>query len=138
MIGKIINLTDEDDVYSVRDRLAWAVSSGETGRVIVVMPPRSQHIYETVHFDLIRRAGLQLGCEVALVSSRMGERRLAGEAGLPNYRHVRQAKQAHWWAETEIKPLRRFTAPRRFIPNSLARLFARRPLIVKLIRFPDP
>ena len=135
MIGKIINLTDEDDVYSVRDRLAWAVSSGETGRVIVVMPPRSQHIYETVHFDLIRRAGLQLGCEVALVSSRMGERRLAGEAGLPNYRHVRQAKQAHWWAETEIKPLRRFTAPRRFIPNSLARWFPLRPFIVKLIRF---
>ncbi|MCW1968380.1 MAG: baseplate J/gp47 family protein [Anaerolineae bacterium] len=134
MIGKIIYLTDEDDVHSLRDRLAWAASSGETGRLIVVMPSRSQHIYETMHFDLIRRAGQQLGCEVALVSSRMNERRLSNEAGLPSYRNVRQAKQARWEAGTEVKPLRRLAKPRRFIANSLARLFPKRSILRNILR----
>jgi hypothetical protein len=133
MLGKIIALTNEDDIHSLRDRLEWAISSGEATRLIIVLPQKSKYINSTVHFDLIRRMGQDNACDIAIVAPNLWVRRLSHDAGLPTYRNIEQAKKATWRVGSAITPVRRQTPPRRFVPNSLTRFWSRRPIFTRLL-----
>jgi hypothetical protein len=122
MIGKVIHLTLDDDAASARDRIEWA----QADRVALVLPrERQARIMREVEFDLLRRAGQQLGCQVAIVSPHGTQRRMAHAAGLITFRSVEQAIKQRWLNNDEVESIQRQTPPHRFQPNSLRRFFPR-------------
>lgn len=101
------------------DLLEWAGAQ----RVLLSIP-RDSVMTTELDFALVRRAADGFGCEVAVVSARRDLRACAAHAGLPAFRSVNDAAK-HDWVVEETEPLRRRTPPRRFQPNSLARIFPR-------------
>ncbi len=128
MIGKIVTLTADDDLAGARDRIEWS----RADRVVLVLGAshahgaHGAHKWREVDFDLIRRAGVEFGCEIAIVSSSLALRQLAGNAGLITFRTTAQAIGRKWIANGNVDPIERTTPLRRFIPDTLRRFFPRR------------
>lgn len=120
MIARIVHLSANDDASSVPDLLEWAGAQ----RVLLNVPPDSV-LRAEIDFSQIRRAADRFGCEVAVVSTRRGHRVAAEHAGLAAFSSVTDAAR-HDWDVEGAEPIRRRTPPRRFQPNSLARVFPKR------------
>lgn len=120
MAGRIINVSADDDAASVADRLEWANAS----RVIAVCADGFR--LDDVGWALVKRAALQRGTMLAIVSPHAPTRSAALEAGMAAFRGVDEAAAQAWIAEEEWEPTRRLSPPRRFRPSSLRRFFPRR------------
>jgi Baseplate J-like protein len=121
--GKIVYLTNDDDLTGVQDRIEWA----QAERIVLVLPhDRNTRSLGEVDFELIRRIGQQFGCDIAIVSARWSQRRIAHDIGLMTFRTIDQAVARKWIANDNVEPLVRMTPPRHFVPGSLRRLYPRR------------
>lgn len=131
MIGKIVQLAPFDDIAGARDRIEWA----RADRVVLVFShEHGSRLWREIDFDLIRRAGEQFGCDVAIVSADYGQRQLAGSAGLVAFRTVNQAIKRKWIGGEAVEHVERTTPPRRFTPSSLRRFFPRRNWLLIAVR----
>jgi hypothetical protein len=122
MIGKIINLEPDDDSAGVSDRIEWA----NADRIVLVMPAKPVRPWREIDFALLYHAVQRSGCQVAVISDRLSDRRLAGDTGLITFRSVHQAVARHWIPSDAVEAIERQTAPRHFRPRTLRRFFPRR------------
>jgi hypothetical protein len=127
MKGSIITLLPEDDANSVRDRIEWAKAE----RVVLVLP----QAWRELDFERIKRAGNQLGVEVAIASNDLQQRLAAREVGLIAFNTVEQATQHRWVSNDEVEPIERPSPPRRFKPNTLRQFFPTRNWLSIGLRF---
>ena len=127
MIGRIIYLDPEDDVSSIADRIEWTRTEtraeSRADRVALVMPPTLQR---ELDFARLHRLGQQFGVEIAIVSPHIRQRLTARETGLVAFRQVEDAVRQAWIPSDEVEPIARLAPPRRFVPNSLSRLFPKK------------
>ena len=109
----------QDDVASVRERLANA----NAARAAIVLAGGGRGFSRLLDFDLLRRAGLDLGTEVAVVGGGLRARSLAIDAGLPTFFSLERATAANWLTPDAFEKITRTRPPRRFAGNPLKRFF---------------
>ena len=120
MIGRIIQLDAEDDVSSIADRIEWACSQGRADRVALVVPA---NLERELDYARLQRLGQQFGVEIAIISPKLRQRLTARETGLVAFSNIDDVAHRKWMPSDEVEPVARLVPPRRFVPNSLARLF---------------
>jgi Baseplate J-like protein len=81
--------------------------------------------WRELDFDRLKRAGRQLGTDVAVITMNLRQRLAAREVGLVAFNTVEQALRQRWLPNPDVEDLRRFEAPRRFKHNSLRRFFGK-------------
>lgn len=123
MIGRIIQLDPEDDVSSIADRIEWACSQAQADRVALVVPP---NLERELDFARLYRLGLEYGVEIAIITPQLRKRLTARETGLVAFRTTADAVNHAWIPTDDVEPVARLVPPRRFAPNSLARLFPKK------------
>jgi hypothetical protein len=102
---QIFELVENEDVYSIRDRLEFAQSD----RVLLVIPPYSDVLKRRVDLQLIQRFAVEKGLEVALVTRDLDLRALTREVGIPTFYSVEAGQRRKRWRkrdEGEFGPYR--------------------------------
>lgn len=102
---QIIELTEHDDVHSIRDRLALAQSP----RVLLVLPWDSPVLRHAVDLQIIQRFAAANQIEVGIVSEEAEARLVIRETGLPVFRSIDSAQRKKQWTkpideEDELAP----------------------------------
>lgn len=102
---QIIELTEHDDVSTVRDRLALAQSP----RVLLVLPWDSPVLRKMVDLQMVQRFAQANHLEVGIVSEESEVRSTAQEAGLAAFRSIDSAQRKQKWnkpidEEDELAP----------------------------------
>ena len=101
---QVIKLDPHDDVTSVRDKMSWA----KTSRILLVYPPRSRILRQTLDLRLLQRHAVALGGQLAIVVRPGGIRRTAQELGIPVFKSALIAQRKNWQALSSTeKPVRR-------------------------------
>jgi hypothetical protein len=90
---QIFELTEHDDVYTVRDRLALAQSP----RVLLVLPWDSHALRQRVDLQVVQRFAAANQIEVGIVSEEGEVRSAAREIGLPAFRSIGSAQRKKQW-----------------------------------------
>lgn len=125
MIGRIVYVSPDDDAVGIRERIAWA----NADRVVLVMAgednPRGLCLRE-IDYALIKRAGDQLGTEIAVAHPVAEQRQMARQVGLVAFARLEDALRKAWIPSEEVEPIARRVPPRRFAPDSLRRFFPKR------------
>ena len=119
--GIIIRADAEDDVTSIRARL----ENANAARAALVLGA-GHSLKSLVDFDRLRRAGRELGTEIAVVGGGVRARSMAQDAGLPTFFSLERATSAKWLTPDDFETIVRVTPPRRFAVNSLRRFFPTR------------
>ena len=127
MIGRIITLTPEDDVTSIKDRLEWA----NADRVLLVT---SSTLRRELDLARLQRLQQQTGTQIGIVSSSQQLRHMAKEIGLVAFSSIEQAQRSLWIASSDIEPIARLEPARRFVPNSLQRFFPQSHVVTQGMR----
>ncbi|NLF03231.1 MAG: hypothetical protein GX601_19880 [Anaerolineales bacterium] len=121
----IIELQEQDDLPSIRQRLSWL----DPGRVALVLPWDLVALSDRVDFDLLRREANRRQLEIAIVSPDPERRAVAHSLGWPAFASARDAQRAavwrlhrpkpvkpppkHWWdAPVDLRPRRSRRSPR--------------------------
>jgi hypothetical protein len=120
MQGTVIELSADDDVAGVSERIEWANAQ----RIALVMPARNA--WRELDYERLKRLGKQHGCEIAVISKQLEDRLAAREIGLAAFNTVEQAQRQRWLLNPDVEAVRRLQAPRRFKPDSLRRFFRKR------------
>ncbi len=120
MQGTVIELSPDDDLAGVSERIEWANAQC----VALVLPER--HAWRELDFERLKRLGKRLGCEIAVVSKQLDDRLAAREVGLAAFNSVDQATGQRWLPNPDVEAIRRLQPPRRFKPDSLRRFFRKR------------
>jgi hypothetical protein len=120
MSGRIIELTPDDDVAGVSDRLEWANAQ----RVALVMP--AGMTWRELDLERLKRAAKARGVDLALISADLKQRLAAREVGLLAFNTLEQATRQRWLINPNVAPIVRLDAPRRFKPSSLRTFFNKR------------
>ncbi len=123
MIGKIVYLEPGEGIGGAIDRIEWACAAGAQ-RVAVEMPADMR--WRDFDFAQVQRFSRLHNIDIALVSTDLRQRAAAREAGLVAFSDVNDVARKRWLTSDEVEPIRRLTAPRRFLPGSLRRFFPRR------------
>ncbi|MGH2536576.1 MAG: baseplate J/gp47 family protein [Candidatus Promineifilaceae bacterium] len=91
----IIQLNEEDDIVSIRDRLDWA----RAVRVALVLPPRGKLLREEMDLILLRRYADSLRLQVGLVTADGRVRARARTFGIPTFLSAQAAEVSRrgWW-----------------------------------------
>ncbi len=92
MKTQVIQLEPHDDIISARDKMGW----GQTQRVVLVWPHRSQILTRQLDIQLLHRHSRQLGVQIALVSRNPDVRFFAHELGIPVFSTVHKAQTQRW------------------------------------------
>jgi len=96
----IIQLEQQDDLISVRDKMSWAKSE----RILLVWPPRRNVNIRPLDMVLLQRHAQALGAQLG-IASRSGEiRRSAKESHIPVFRTTSAAQLAVWSDFQKPKP----------------------------------
>ena len=103
MKTQVIQLDAHDDVISVRDKMSWA----KTPRILLVFPRRARILARTLDLRLLKRHGVTLGAQLAIVARSADLRRSAQAAGLPVFQTVTSAQRDDWEKENQPEPPRR-------------------------------
>ena len=94
---QILELNEHEDVHSIRDRLEFAQSE----RVLLVIPPFSDVLKQRVDLLLIQRFAAEKRLEIALVTSDLNLRALAGELDIPTFFTVEAGQRRQRWHKPE-------------------------------------
>jgi hypothetical protein len=96
----IIQLEQQDDLISIRDKMSWAKSE----RILLVWPPRRKVNIRPLDIVLLQRHARTLGAQLG-IASRSGEiRRSAMESHIPAFRTSSEAQLAPWGEAQNIRP----------------------------------
>ncbi len=88
----IIQLGENEDAISLRDRMSWC----KTKRILLVSPPNGPGISRLYDFVLLKRHAAALGAELAIVSQAAQERFLAEQCGVLVFTSVSRADEQEW------------------------------------------
>jgi hypothetical protein len=81
MKEQILSLEQNDDLHSLRDKIARA----QAGRLVLHWPALEEPITRRLDLELMRRWAAMAGSDLAIVSPDPAVHQLAGEAGIPCY-----------------------------------------------------
>ncbi|MBN2550098.1 MAG: baseplate J/gp47 family protein [Anaerolineales bacterium] len=88
----ILQLDSHDDLISTRDKMGWC----KGGRILLVWPESDHILHRRLDLLLLKRHGLSLGAQLALVSRHPDVRYHAPRLGIPVFKNLAQAQSAHW------------------------------------------
>ncbi len=103
MKTQIIQLNQNDDFLSVRDKLNWS----QTGRIILVWPDNENSLNSQLDLTLLKRHADSMGSQLALVTRNSVVRYIARQLGISSFRNLHQAQDRTW----EIRPIEQIDNP---------------------------
>jgi hypothetical protein len=89
---QIIQLNQNDDIVSVRDKMSWC----QTGRILLVWPVQGRVLRRQLDLILAKRYAITLGSELALATSDPEVRFNAQQVGIPTFTNLRHAEEQDW------------------------------------------
>ncbi len=92
MKTQILQLEAHDDALSARDKMGW----GQTGRIILVWPKHERILNRRLDLLLLKRRSLDLGAQLALVTTDPDIHTYAKELKIPVFNELSRAQSAHW------------------------------------------
>jgi hypothetical protein len=92
MKTQIIQLESHDDVISICDKMGW----GQTGRILLVWPPRGRILNQRLDLVRLQRRCAQLGTQLALITRDPEVRFYARELNIPVFETPHQAQESRW------------------------------------------
>lgn len=92
MKTQILQLDPHDDAISTGDKMIWS----QTTRILLVWPGRGQVLRRYLDLVLLLRRSQTMGAQLALVTRDPVVRYHAGQLGIPVFKNVHQAREAHW------------------------------------------
>jgi hypothetical protein len=98
----ILQLESHDDVISTRDKMGW----DQAGRIALVWPERGRILTRKLDLVLLQRRCVEIGAQMALVTSDAQVRDYAHELHIPVFDSTLQA-QNNRWRGSRKRPLRR-------------------------------
>jgi hypothetical protein len=106
---QIIQLNNNDDYISVRDKMSWS----QTGRNLLVWPEKGRILTRRLDLVLLKRHCATLGAQIALVTTDAEVHFYAEGLGIPVFAGLRDAQEAHWRVSRrrKIRPRRRSPRP---------------------------
>ena len=107
MKTQVIQLDQNDDLTSVRDKLSWA----KVNRVLLVFPRRARILSRTLDLRLLRQRAATLGLQLAIVTRSRDLGRTALNAGVPVFIKATQAQKSVWAAQPLVGRPRRNAPP---------------------------
>jgi hypothetical protein len=108
MKTQIIQLDEQDDVISARDKMGWI----QTGRIILVWPDRGHILDRRLDLVLLQRHSASLGAKLALVTQDSEVRFNAELLGIPTFELLHQAQSERWRMRRRRKPRHHQSSPR--------------------------
>lgn len=105
MKTQVIQLAEEDDFISIRDRMEWA----KTPRILLVWPLDGKVNLMALDLHLLKRHAVSLGAELGLVTRNREIRAAAKKLNLPVFRRAIEAQKKPWPLSKIHRPSRRFT-----------------------------
>jgi len=94
---QILELHEQEDIHSIRDRLELV----ESERVLLVVPPFSDVLRRRVDLQLVQRLARQKKLELALVTRDLDRRTLAGELGIPVFGSIEAGRRRSRWGRED-------------------------------------
>lgn len=88
----IVQLENEDDIISVKDKISWS----KANRVLLVWPRRGRLLGRRLDLLLLLRHCKKLGAQLALITHDRGVMTIAREVGIPVFRNSNQAQRTAW------------------------------------------
>ena len=92
MKTQIIQLSQNDDELSVRDKMAWS----QARRILLVWPERGRVLHQQLDLTLISRHAEHVGAQLALVTHDPEVTFFARQFGIPTFDNPRTAQDAPW------------------------------------------
>ncbi len=92
MKTQIIQLGQNEDAVSLRDRMSWC----QTQRILLVWPTQGRGLARRLDLTLLKRYAESLGSELAIVTQDASARFAAQQTGIPVFSTVSQANQQEW------------------------------------------
>jgi hypothetical protein len=89
---QIIQLNQNDDTLSVRDKMNWS----QTGRILLVWPLHGHVLNRQLDLNLVKRHAATMGAQLALVTHDSEVRFYAQQIGIPVFNNSRDAQDHHW------------------------------------------
>jgi hypothetical protein len=89
---QIIQLNQNDDCVSVRDKMNWC----QTGRILLVWPLHGRVLDRQLDLILVKRYASSLGSDLALATDDAEVRFSAKQIGIPVFTDLRQAQDQDW------------------------------------------
>jgi hypothetical protein len=89
---QIIQLNNNDDIVSVRDKMSWC----QTGRILLVWPASGRVLNRKLDLLLSKRYATSLGSILAMVTSDHEVQILARQVGIPVFAGAAQAQEQEW------------------------------------------
>ena len=97
MKTQIIQLNQNDDNLSARDKISWS----QTGRILLVWPEHAQVLNRQYDLNLVKRHAATMGAQLALVTHDSEVRFYAQQIGIPVFNSLRRAQDENW---SDIQP----------------------------------
>ncbi len=92
MKTQIIQLNQDDDHISVRERMSWS----QAGRILLIWPEKGKILERKLDLSLIDRCADHLGAQLALVTHDAQVRFYARQLNIPIYESLQSALEAQW------------------------------------------
>jgi hypothetical protein len=89
---QIIQLNNNDDYISLRDKMSWT----QTGRILLVWPKQGHMFNRQLELNLVKHYASTIGAQLALVTHDSEVRFYADRIGIPVFEDVRHAQATHW------------------------------------------
>jgi hypothetical protein len=88
----ILNLEEDDDIISSREKMQWS----KADRILLVYPRRGNILSRRLDLVILKRQSEALGSQLALVSRHPDVRYYAPRLGIPVFRTLKQAQRSNW------------------------------------------
>jgi Baseplate J-like protein len=89
---QIIQLNQNDDSISIREKISW----NQTGRILLVWPVKGTILMRQLDLMVVNRHALSQGAQLALVTHDPEVGFYARQMGIPVFRHLRHTKDHPW------------------------------------------
>lgn len=91
----ILRLDPHDNVVSACDKMGW----GKTGRILLVWPDRGRVLNRRLDLVLLQRQSRSMGAQLALLTEDPDVCYYARQIGVPVFKTLLEAQNAHWRVE---------------------------------------
>lgn len=99
MKTQVIQVENDDDYISVRDKMNWS----QTRRILLVFPASGTNLIKHLDLTLIKRHASSLGAQIALVTVNPKIKLFARQVGISVYDDLILAQESEWQADLHRK-----------------------------------
>jgi len=96
---QIIQLTNNDDMISIRDKLGWS----QTRRILVVLPDSGRILERQLELNLLKRQAKSFGADIALVTQNAATRYNACQLQITVFNSITHAQTTEWLVDRREK-----------------------------------